>query len=123
MIDSVEFSAEFAAQVGEMACRVQCVMCICADAVSVRVAVWQWWQWSSVSRTYGQPGGLCSLPCIRLNICACMQDPETGLPEHRKSKLQDVFRIMDAEGLGKISFTSLQVCGVRLRGGYKGDPT
>ncbi len=42
-------------------------------------------------------------------VCA-LQDPATGLPEHRKSKLQDVFRIMDPEGHGKISFSSLQVC-------------
>jgi len=35
------------------------------------------------------------------------QDPATGLPEHRKNRLQDVFRIMDSQGLGKISINEL----------------
>lgn len=36
-------------------------------------------------------------------VHAAWQDPNTGLPEHRKAKLLDVFRVMDkvSEGLGR----------------------
>ena len=36
------------------------------------------------------------------------QDPETGLPEHRKAKLLDLFRVIDKDNVGRISFRNLQ---------------
>jgi len=36
------------------------------------------------------------------------QDPETGLPKHRQSKLEKVFRIIDKSGTGRMSMRALQ---------------
>ncbi|WIA09033.1 hypothetical protein OEZ85_008447 [Tetradesmus obliquus] len=37
-----------------------------------------------------------------------MQDVETGLPLHRREKLEQVFKIIDKDGSGKISLRMLQ---------------
>lgn len=37
------------------------------------------------------------------------QNKETGLPQHRQSKLEKVFKIIDKAGTGKLSLRSLQV--------------
>mmetsp|Transcript_15079 Transcript_15079/g.32687 ORF Transcript_15079/g.32687 Transcript_15079/m.32687 type:complete len:163 (-) Transcript_15079:10-498(-) len=49
------------------------------------------------------------------------QDPKTGLPEHRKNKLMNVFRVMDKEGIGKISFRGLQSYTQKYGGESLGD--
>mmetsp|Transcript_76712 Transcript_76712/g.155915 ORF Transcript_76712/g.155915 Transcript_76712/m.155915 type:complete len:173 (+) Transcript_76712:66-584(+) len=49
------------------------------------------------------------------------QDPETGLPEHRRSKLEDVFKLLDKEGLGSVSFDGLQQYSAKHGGGTLGD--
>ncbi|KIZ03041.1 flagellar associated protein [Monoraphidium neglectum] len=36
------------------------------------------------------------------------QSPETGLPKHRQSKLEKVFRIIDKAGTGRMSLRALQ---------------
>jgi hypothetical protein len=44
--------------------------------------------------------------------CACagrLQDPKTGLPQHRQAKLEKVFKIIDRAGSGRLAMRSLQV--------------
>mmetsp|Transcript_3061 Transcript_3061/g.8086 ORF Transcript_3061/g.8086 Transcript_3061/m.8086 type:complete len:156 (+) Transcript_3061:59-526(+) len=45
---------------------------------------------------------------VEFNAEYAKQDPATGLPEHRKAKLLDVFRLIDKEGRGRISYQNLQ---------------
>lgn len=42
-----------------------------------------------------------------------MQSPETGLPKHRQSKLEKVFRIIDKSGTGRLSLRALQVAEIK----------
>ncbi|KAG2501852.1 hypothetical protein HYH03_000350 [Edaphochlamys debaryana] len=44
------------------------------------------------------------------------QDPETSLPLHRKAKLLDLFRVIDKQNTGRISFRSMQMYANRYGG-------
>ncbi|KAF6266705.1 hypothetical protein COO60DRAFT_10015 [Scenedesmus sp. NREL 46B-D3] len=45
---------------------------------------------------------------ITLGSKNAIQDPETGLPLHRREQLVQVFKIIDKDGIGKISLRMLQ---------------
>lgn len=49
------------------------------------------------------------------------QDPKTGLPEYRRAKLADVFKVMDKSGSGTISFSGLQQYTSKYGGEVLGD--
>ncbi|KAG1663326.1 hypothetical protein FOA52_006285 [Chlamydomonas sp. UWO 241] len=49
------------------------------------------------------------------------QDQATGLPEHRRSKLEDVFKTLDKAGSGAISFDGLQAFSSKHGGVTLGD--
>lgn len=45
---------------------------------------------------------------LSLDYELAMQDPKTGLSMYRKKKLLELFKIMDKDGSGKLSFRKLQ---------------
>jgi hypothetical protein len=82
MIDSIQFNAEYAAQVGGCSARGRCTA---SFYLYMRIGV------------DGQ----------QLTDTRTAQDPKTGLPQHRRDKLLDVFHVM-----GNVSCAVVRVsCG------------
>ncbi|PNH12933.1 hypothetical protein TSOC_000157 [Tetrabaena socialis] len=46
---------------------------------------------------------------VQYGVEMAKQDPQSGLPEHRKAKLLDLFRVIDKQGTGRISYRSMQL--------------
>ncbi|GFR39780.1 hypothetical protein Agub_g265 [Astrephomene gubernaculifera] len=53
---------------------------------------------------------------VQYGVDQASQDPETGLPVHRKERLMELFRIIDKQGTGRISFRALQMYANRYGG-------
>lgn len=49
------------------------------------------------------------IDCVAYSKGEAKQDSKTGLPEHRKAKLLDLFRVIDRGNTGRISFRSMQM--------------
>jgi Ca2+-binding EF-hand superfamily protein len=48
------------------------------------------------------------IDALTLGAAAAQQDPELGLPRHRREKLERVFASIDSAGTGRLSLRSLQ---------------
>ncbi|PNW88558.1 hypothetical protein CHLRE_01g034550v5 [Chlamydomonas reinhardtii] len=53
---------------------------------------------------------------VHYGVDQAKQDPVTGLPLHRKTKLLELFRVIDKQDTGRISFRSMQMYANRYGG-------
>uniref|UniRef100_A0A7S0S0D9 EF-hand domain-containing protein n=1 Tax=Chlamydomonas leiostraca TaxID=1034604 RepID=A0A7S0S0D9_9CHLO len=61
------------------------------------------------------------IDAVAYNSDYAKQDPITGLPEHRRAKLADVFRVIDKDGHGKVALGHLQAYATKHGGSSLGD--